>query len=112
VLAKCNFGPRDALQTTIATASVLSVNVSGLLLALALSEIRDRICREIPCLEAERMGAVGSQDDMARQVLCSRVGALILPPLETKTMLDVLFIVVTVAFFAISLAYTAGCERL
>jgi hypothetical protein len=33
-------------------------------------------------------------------------------PLEIKTMLDVLFIVVTVAFFAISLAYTAGCERL
>jgi len=27
-------------------------------------------------------------------------------------MLDVLFIAVTVAFFAISLAYTAGCERL
>jgi hypothetical protein len=49
---------------------------------------------------------------MARQVLCSKTGALILSLLEIKTMLDVLFIVVTVAFFAISLAYTAGCERL
>jgi len=27
-------------------------------------------------------------------------------------MLDVLFIVVTIAFFAITLAYTTGCERL
>jgi len=27
-------------------------------------------------------------------------------------MLDTLFIVVTIAFFAITIAYTAGCERL
>jgi len=27
-------------------------------------------------------------------------------------MLDLLFILVTVAFFALSLAYVAGCERL
>ena len=31
---------------------------------------------------------------------------------EAPSMLDVLFVVVTVAFFAITLAYTAGCERL
>jgi hypothetical protein len=49
---------------------------------------------------------------MARQVLCSIAGRKFFPLLEIKTMLDVLFIVVTVAFFAISLAYTAGCERL
>jgi hypothetical protein len=57
-------------------------------------------------------GSAGRKDDMARQVLCSKAGASILPPLEIKTMLDILFIVVTVAFFAISLAYTAACERL
>lgn len=27
-------------------------------------------------------------------------------------MLDVLFVAVTIAFFALSLAYVAGCERL
>jgi len=62
--------------------------------------------------EPTESGFLGSNDDMARQVLCSKTGALILSLLEIKTMLDVLFIVVTVAFFAISLAYTAGCERL
>jgi hypothetical protein len=28
------------------------------------------------------------------------------------TMLDVIFLVVTTVFFAVSLAYVAGCERL
>jgi hypothetical protein len=32
--------------------------------------------------------------------------------LEAPAMLDVLFIVVTIGFFAITLAYTAACERL
>jgi hypothetical protein len=37
----------------------------------------------------------------------------LIQPLDWRLpMLDVLFIAVTVAFFAISLAYTAGCERL
>ena len=31
---------------------------------------------------------------------------------RSATMLDTLFIVVTIAFFAITIAYTAGCERL
>jgi hypothetical protein len=31
---------------------------------------------------------------------------------EASPMLDVLFIVVTIGFFAITLAYTAACERL
>jgi hypothetical protein len=32
--------------------------------------------------------------------------------LEGPPMLDVLFVVVTIGFFAITLAYTAACERL
>jgi hypothetical protein len=31
---------------------------------------------------------------------------------ECMPMLDVVFVVVTVVFFAVSIAYVAGCERL
>jgi hypothetical protein len=61
---------------------------------------------------ADRIGLCGLEQRHGTPGALLESGAQILPQLEIKTMLDVLFIVVTVAFFAISLAYTAGCERL
>ena len=76
------------------------------------SESAIRFVKKFRDLKPPESGFGGSKDDMARQVLCSIAGRKFFPLLEIKTMLDVFFIVVTVAFFAISLAYTAGCERL
>lgn len=34
------------------------------------------------------------------------------PPVTEAAMLDAIFLLATLAFFAISLAYVAGCDRL
>jgi len=48
---------------------------------------------------------------LARLVLKTRADVLFFCAEATK-MFDLLFVVVTIAFFAITLAYTTGCERL
>jgi hypothetical protein len=41
-----------------------------------------------------------------------RGGASDRPPQRRPEMLDILFLATTVAFFAVSLAYVRGCDRL
>lgn len=69
--------------------------------------------REIPSPAANsgHVGALKKPHGTIAAVLL--VEEALIQPLDWRLpMLDVLFIAVTVAFFAISLAYTAGCERL
>lgn len=65
---------------------------------------KDFRTRERHCDFGKVHGTVGAP--------ANRRGIDFIHSLGDQFMLDVLFIAVTVAFFAISLAYTAGCERL
>jgi hypothetical protein len=59
-------------------------------------------------IDAASLSATG----LARQVLMNERESKLSSSLEAPPMFDVLFIVVTIGFFAITLAYTAACERL
>ena len=54
------------------------------------------------CRSENQLGTSGAEDEADALFFCA----------EATKMFDLLFVAVTIAFFAITLAYTTGCERL